>query len=52
MYRIRAAAYGTSFHLESLSVTELIPLLGLSSLLGWFGAYFSVNQALRQFASF
>lgn len=47
-----AAAYGTSFHLESLSVTELIPLLGLSSLLGWFGAYFSVNQALRQFASF
>jgi len=29
----------------------LIPLLGLSTLLGWLGAYFSVNQALRQFAS-
>lgn len=46
-----AAAYGASFSLSSLSPTELIPLLGLSALLGWLGAYFSVNQALRQFAS-
>ncbi len=46
-----AAAYGASFSLSSLSLTELIPLLGLSALLGWLGAYFSVNQALRQFAS-
>ncbi len=46
-----AAAYGASFVLGSLSLAELIPLLGLSSLLGWLGAYFSVNQALRQFAS-
>lgn len=46
-----AAAYGASFTLNSLSLTELIPLLGLSSLLGWLGAYFSVNQALRQFAN-
>jgi cell division transport system permease protein len=46
-----AAAYGASFTLNSLSLTELIPLLGLSTLLGWLGAYFSVNQALRQFAN-
>lgn len=45
-----ATAYGASFSLSSLSPTELIPLLGLSALLGWLGAYFSVNQALRQFA--
>ncbi len=46
-----AAAYGASFTLNSLSLAELIPLLGLSTLLGWLGAYFSVNQALRQFAN-
>jgi cell division transport system permease protein len=46
-----AAAYGASFTLNSLSPAELIPLLGLSTLLGWLGAYFSVNQALRQFAN-
>ncbi len=46
-----AAAYGAAFALNSLSLTELIPLLGLSTLLGWLGAYFSVNQALRQFAN-
>lgn len=46
-----AAAYGTAFQLSGLSPAELLPLLGLSTLLGWLGAYFSVNQALRQFAS-
>jgi cell division transport system permease protein len=46
-----AAAYGAAFTLNSLSLAELIPLLGLSTLLGWLGAYFSVNQALRQFAN-
>ncbi len=46
-----AAAYGASYTLHGLNLTELIPLLGLSTLLGWLGAYFSVNQALRQFAS-
>lgn len=46
-----AAAYGASFDLAGLGLNELIPLLGLSTLLGWLGAYFSVNQALRQFAS-
>ena len=46
-----AAAYGASFTLNSLSLAELIPLLCLSTLLGWLGAYFSVNQALRQFAN-
>jgi len=46
-----AAAYGASFDLAGLGLSELVPLLGLSTLLGWLGAYFSVNQALRQFAS-
>ncbi len=46
-----ATAYGASFTLNSLNLAELIPLLGLSTLLGWLGAYFSVNQALRQFAN-
>lgn len=46
-----AAAYGAAFSLNSLSLVELIPLLGLSTLLGWLGAFFSVNQALRQFAN-
>jgi cell division transport system permease protein len=46
-----AAAYGATFDLAGLGLNELIPLLGLSTLLGWLGAYFSVNQALRQFAS-
>jgi cell division transport system permease protein len=46
-----AAAYGASFTLNGLSLLELVPLLGLSTLLGWLGAYFSVNQALRQFAN-
>jgi len=46
-----AAAYGASFDLAGLGLNELLPLLGLSTLLGWLGAYFSVNQALRQFAS-
>jgi cell division transport system permease protein len=46
-----AAAYGANFSLNGLGPDELILLLGLSTLLGWLGAYFSVNQALRQFAS-
>ena len=45
-----AAAYGAAFQLSGLSPAELLPLLSLSTLLGWLGAYFSVNQALRQFA--
>jgi len=46
-----AAAYGASFDLAGLSLNELALLLGLSSLLGWLGAYFSVNQALRTFSN-
>ncbi|OYY94136.1 MAG: hypothetical protein B7Y41_07345 [Hydrogenophilales bacterium 28-61-23] len=46
-----AAAYGASFDLTGLSLGELALLLGLSTLLGWLGAYFSVNQALRSFAN-
>ncbi len=46
-----AAAYGASFDLHGLAVAELLPLIGGSALLGWLGAYFSVNQALRQFAN-
>ncbi len=46
-----AAAYGASFDLAGLSFSELGLLLGLSTLLGWLGAYFSVNQALRSFAN-
>jgi cell division transport system permease protein len=46
-----AAAYGASFNLHGLAVTELFLLIGGSALLGWLGAYFSVNQALRQFAN-
>lgn len=46
-----AAAYGASFNLANLGIDELAILLGLSAILGWLGAYFSVNQALRSFAS-
>jgi cell division transport system permease protein len=46
-----ATAYGASFDLAGLSFSELGLLLGLSTLLGWLGAYFSVNQALRSFAN-
>jgi len=46
-----ATAYGTTFILTNLSINELMTVLGLSALLGWLGAYFSVNQALRSFAS-
>jgi cell division transport system permease protein len=46
-----AAAYGATFDLAGLNLSELAPLLGLSTLLGWLGAYFSVNQALRSFAN-
>jgi cell division transport system permease protein len=45
-----ALAYGTNFDLAGLNLSELGLLLGLSTLLGWLGAYFSVNQALRSFA--
>jgi cell division transport system permease protein len=45
-----ATAYGASFNLTHLSINELIIVLGLSATLGWLGAYFSVNQALRSFA--
>lgn len=46
-----ATAYGATFNLAGLGFDELIALLGLSTLLGWLGAYFSVNQALRSFAN-
>ena len=46
-----AAAYGATFNLHGLAVTELFLLIAGSALLGWLGAYFSVNQALRQFAN-
>ncbi len=46
-----AAAYGATFILADLGINELLTLLGLSTFLGWLGAYFSVNQALRSFAN-
>lgn len=46
-----AAAYGAAFSLSGLNFIELLLLLAVSTLLGWLGAFFSVNQALRQFAS-
>jgi cell division transport system permease protein len=46
-----AVAYGATFDLHGLGLDELLSLLGGSTLLGWLGAYFSVNQALRQFAN-
>ncbi len=43
-----AAAYGAQFLLSGLGAIDLLLLLGLSTLLGWLGAYFAVGQALRQ----
>lgn len=44
------AAYGADFRLSGFGIGELLPLLGVSTALGWLGAYFAVGRALRQMA--
>lgn len=43
-----ADLYGSSFHLISPSGFEIIGILGLTSLFGWFGAWLSVTRTLHQ----
>ena len=45
-----ALAYGATFALSNLGIAELLVLLGCSTLLGWLGAYFSVNRALKSYS--
>lgn len=47
-----AQAYGVDFPLKSLGFPELLALLGLSTALGWLGAYFAVGQTLRKIERF
>ncbi len=47
-----AQAYGVDFPLQGLGLPELPILLGLSTALGWLGAYFAVGQTLRKLESF
>ena len=46
-----AAAYGAQFRLSGLTPLDMALMLGLSTILGWLGAYFAVGQALRQVES-
>lgn len=43
-----AGLYGSTFHLLPPSPPEIAVVLGLTTLFGWFGAWFSVTRALRQ----
>lgn len=43
-----AAAYGSPFSLAGLALPEVAFLLLVSAGLGWLGAYFAVNRALRE----
>lgn len=47
-----AQAYGVSFPLLGLGPWELMAVLGLSTALGWLGAYFAVGQTLRKVETF
>lgn len=41
--------YGTGIQLQFLDSGETLALLGLSTLLGWLGAYLAINHFLRHF---
>lgn len=43
-----AALYGSAFHLTPPTTIEILVVLGLTTLFGWVGAWFSVSRALRQ----
>lgn len=43
-----AGLYGSAFHLLPPTATEIVAVLGLTALFGWFGAWLSVTRALRQ----
>ena len=47
-----ASAYGVNFSLSVLGPTELLMVLGLSTALGWLGAFFAVGQTLRKVETF
>jgi cell division transport system permease protein len=47
-----AKAYGVAYTLSGLGPVELLMVLGLSTTLGWLGAYFAVGQTLRKVESF
>jgi len=47
-----ARAYGVNFPLSGLGPMELLIVLGLSTALGWLGAYFAVGQTLRKVETF
>jgi cell division transport system permease protein len=42
-----AALYGSTFHLLPPTVTEMVTVLGLTTLFGWAGAWLSVSRTLR-----
>lgn len=42
-----AALYGSSFQLLPPTAGEILAILGLTALLGWLGAWFSVSRTLR-----
>lgn len=39
--------YGSQLEMKSLTLLELLQLVGLASFLGWLGSYLSVRQHLR-----
>ena len=43
-----AGLYGSAFHLLPPTPVEIVFVLGLTSLFGWLGAWFSVTRTLRQ----
>ncbi len=43
-----AGLYGSAFHLLPPTLIEFVAVLGLTSLLGWLGAWLSVTRALHQ----
>lgn len=47
-----AGAYGVDFTLRGLGLLELVSVLGLSTGLGWLGAFFAVGQTLRKVETF
>lgn len=43
-----ASLYGSTFHLHPPSLVEISIVLGLTTLFGWLGAWFSVTRSLHQ----
>lgn len=43
-----AGLYGSTFHLLPPTALEIVIVLGLTTLFGWLGAWFSVTRALHQ----